>query len=342
MGFFKKSFSLLLFIFIFSNLVLNRLNARNRDKEKVCNNMTKATLQLNLRKRNLENLELEMAYYDKQLDIHSKRLILKTKDFLLQKELFKKVLVNTYRYGEFNYFLQLIKANSFSDFIYRFEAIRLILRHKHNILLRYLASYNNLQREIRVIKIKRQRKVLLLQKEKNEIEKLKKLISKFNFKLDKIREEEYLGNLASKEVSKASFLKASHSTGLFCFPTSGGKLVRNFLALRGKHYHKGVDIINKLGAPIYAVDFGVVTLMKADPLGYGYYIVISHGRGLATLYAHMYRSTVNVSLGQKVSKGQQIACIGNNGRSTTPHLHFEVHKSGKVINPLNFLTNVKK
>ena len=105
--------------------------------------------------------------------------------------------------------------------------------------------------------------------------------------------------------------------------------------------HEGVDIGAPEGTPIVAAADGVV--IKSGPAsGYGWVIVIDHGGGLTTVYGHMYHSTVVVSQGEAVSKGQKIASIGNNGRSTGPHLHFEVRMNGNSLDPLKYLrTNWK-
>jgi hypothetical protein len=101
-------------------------------------------------------------------------------------------------------------------------------------------------------------------------------------------------------------------------------------------HHQGIDIGKKKGAPILAAEEGNVIISQSS-IGYGWKIVIHHGDGLETLYAHMEEEDVNVSVGQHVQKGQTIAFIGNNGWSTGPHLYFEVHKNGKRIDPLLFL-----
>jgi murein DD-endopeptidase MepM/ murein hydrolase activator NlpD len=96
--------------------------------------------------------------------------------------------------------------------------------------------------------------------------------------------------------------------------------------------HEGIDIGAPLGTPILASDEGVVVESRVS-IGYGWIIVIDHGNGMQTLYAHMYPGNVKVRVGQKVSKGQVIALVGSNGWSTGPHLHFEVHKNGQLIDP---------
>ncbi len=91
------------------------------------------------------------------------------------------------------------------------------------------------------------------------------------------------------------------------------------------HGNNGVDLAGKLGSPILAAETGVVTVAKTGGynFGYGNYIIIKHSNGSETLYGHLQR--VNVSVGQSVSRGEQIANLGNTGNSTGPHLHFEVH-----------------
>lgn len=100
-------------------------------------------------------------------------------------------------------------------------------------------------------------------------------------------------------------------------------------------YHTGLDIAGPMGKPIVAAGGGRVVTAIRQGVGYGYHIIIDNGNGYQTLYAHM--SRLDVSVGQSVSRGQQIGLNGSTGRSTGPHVHFEVRKGGAMLNPLTFL-----
>ncbi|WP_044477351.1 M23 family metallopeptidase [Paenibacillus antibioticophila] len=99
-------------------------------------------------------------------------------------------------------------------------------------------------------------------------------------------------------------------------------------------FHAGIDIAGKTGDPIYAAGAGKVVTVASDS-SHGKYIVIEHPEGLESWYLHL--SKITVSEGDEVSKGQQIGKLGNTGRSTGPHLHFEILKKGKTIDPLPYL-----
>ena len=90
-----------------------------------------------------------------------------------------------------------------------------------------------------------------------------------------------------------------------------------------------------MGTPIYAAEDGVVQTAGWNAGGYGYYIIIDHGQGLATLYGHA--SKLLVTRGERVTRGQLIALMGSTGRSTGPHLHFEVRIGGRRVNPLTYI-----
>lgn len=94
--------------------------------------------------------------------------------------------------------------------------------------------------------------------------------------------------------------------------------------------HNGVDIAGYIGMPINATAAGVITISEART-GYGFVVEVNHGSGLITRYAHA--SSLIVSVGELVEKGQQIAVMGTTGRSTGPHVHYEVIKDGRQINP---------
>ena len=93
---------------------------------------------------------------------------------------------------------------------------------------------------------------------------------------------------------------------------------------------------NSYGQTIVAADAGVVSYVKKSNVGYGYHLEIDHGNGTTTLYAHT--SEILVQPGEKVFKGQPIALVGSTGDSTGAHLHFEIHKNGVAVNPLEYVT----
>ena len=101
--------------------------------------------------------------------------------------------------------------------------------------------------------------------------------------------------------------------------------------------HYGMDFSAKIGTEIYATGDGVISKVKRSKRGYGNYVKINHGFGYETLYAHM--SKYIVKKGQKVKRGEVIGYVGNTGISTAPHLHYEVRKDNKKINPVNFYYN---
>jgi murein DD-endopeptidase MepM/ murein hydrolase activator NlpD len=101
--------------------------------------------------------------------------------------------------------------------------------------------------------------------------------------------------------------------------------------------HTGMDFSAQKGTEIYATGEGKVIEVERSRRGYGNHVVIDHGYGYTTLYAHM--SNFNVRRGQEVRRGEVIGYIGNTGTSVAPHLHYEVIKSGNKVNPINYYFN---
>lgn len=113
---------------------------------------------------------------------------------------------------------------------------------------------------------------------------------------------------------------------------------RNDPVYRGKTaFHDGVDLATFLGNPIYCSGDGVVVMVKYSKArtGYGNEVMIDHGFGYKTRYAHMH--TIDVEKGQKIVRGEKIGTVGNTGKSTGPHLHYEVIYKGKTTNPSAFM-----
>jgi murein DD-endopeptidase MepM/ murein hydrolase activator NlpD len=102
-------------------------------------------------------------------------------------------------------------------------------------------------------------------------------------------------------------------------------------------FHAGLDFAAPQGSPIYATANGVVTLAGNTGNGYGNHVIIDHGFNYETLYGHMYR--IKVTNGQKIRRGEVIGWVGSTGKSTGPHLHYEVHKNGQKVDPIYFFYN---
>jgi murein DD-endopeptidase MepM/ murein hydrolase activator NlpD len=117
----------------------------------------------------------------------------------------------------------------------------------------------------------------------------------------------------------------------------GGR--RNPFGGRGYEYHEGQDIDAVHGAPVQAAASGKVTIAGRQR-GYGNVVYVDHGAGLSTRYGHL--SQINVAVGQTVARGQTIGLVGSTGRSTGPHLHYEVRINNQVVNPLNYLPGTEK
>jgi murein DD-endopeptidase MepM/ murein hydrolase activator NlpD len=144
--------------------------------------------------------------------------------------------------------------------------------------------------------------------------------------------------LAQQQANKGRQIK---SAGSWAWPVPSSQTVTSGYGMRWGSLHAGVDIAAPVGAPIVAVDNGIV-LFAGVASGFGHWVVIQHANGLMSVYGHMYGNQIFVSVGQEVKRGQQIAAVGSDGQSTGPHLHFSVATgiSGsrmKYIDPSSYL-----
>lgn len=150
----------------------------------------------------------------------------------------------------------------------------------------------------------------------------------------------------SKSYDEVSHLAKNKETWLKCIPAiqpilnKDLKLVASFYGYRMDPvyktmiHHDGIDFAAPIGTAIFATGDGVVEVVDYNNGGYGYEVIINHGFGYKTRYAHL--SKMLVSAGQKVKRGEIIARVGNTGKSVGSHLHYEVLKNGAAIDPINF------
>lgn len=161
-------------------------------------------------------------------------------------------------------------------------------------------------------------------------------------KIDELSRRLYIQSMSFDELAKMSKNKDLY---LKCIPaiqpisnknlksTASGYGWRIDPIYGTSRFHSGMDFSANIGTAVYATGDGTVVKSGWEK-GYGNLIIINHGFGYQTWYAHLSKSLVRA--GQKVVRGEEIGKVGNTGKSTGPHLHYEVHVKGKVVNPINY------
>ncbi len=153
---------------------------------------------------------------------------------------------------------------------------------------------------------------------------------------DLMKAPEFTGLFSSLALDVEGMGTPIVGSGQFMYPTISTTISAGYPYYQDGSYHGGIDFPVPTGSNVFAVDDGVVSTVRMLDNSYGYYIIISHGNGLSTLYGH--NSKLLVEEGQTVRKGDVIALSGSTGNSTGPHCHFEVRLAGNRVNPFGYLS----
>lgn len=331
-----------------------------REKKQTLADREQALAKLEHTKKKLTKLNEQLYETEVQLERSRHNLDQIKRRIQLHKENYKNRIRRMYQQGEMFYIDSLVKADSIGEFLHRLEVIRLLAKRDEQMLQQYEIDKQKAERERKKIAslLEQQRQQSIKAKEAHS--KLKAEFKKYEAHIaDLDRQQDHLEKLNEKDqaairalVAKAARERQKNeqnkqkrtdgkvTAGKFLWPVKGGRLTSGY----GMRYHPirkvytlhaGIDIAAPMGTPIYAAADGEV-IESRPARGYGYIIVIYHGGGISTMYAHMYPQDVVVRPGQKVKRGQRIAAVGNNGYSTGPHLHLELFKQGKPVNPLPY------
>jgi murein DD-endopeptidase MepM/ murein hydrolase activator NlpD len=141
-------------------------------------------------------------------------------------------------------------------------------------------------------------------------------------------------------ATKLIELPTLSDTPAWTWPVPSGRISSYFGASRRNRQHQGLDIIAKRGEAVLAARAGRVTYSGSSMRGYGQTIIINHGDGMSSLYAH--NSKLLVRLGQRVDRGQTIALVGKTGNASTEHCHLEIRKHQVAVDPLRFMSTTHK
>ncbi|MBF2065468.1 MAG: peptidoglycan DD-metalloendopeptidase family protein [Calothrix sp. C42_A2020_038] len=256
----------------------------------------------------------------------------------------------------------LLQSRSINDFLSRRRHLKMVYQADQQILAKLTEEANRIiEQKTAVEQAKNEinliRQQLLVQKSdyQSQAASQEELIQRLNN--DRLalaaaetqleQDSQAIGNLIQEKITAAKAREAAakalskrftEGTGIFGFPSnapiSSPFGYRNHPVLGYRRLHTGIDFAGAYGSPIRAADAGTV-IFAGWYGGYGNAIIISHGKGITTLYGHC--SQLFVSEGQTVQRGQHIAAVGSTGLSTGPHLHFEVRRDGTPTDPAAYL-----
>lgn len=278
----------------------------------------------------------------------------------VQREIFKTRIRAMEENGVASYFQIIFGARDFADMLFRIDAVNEIMKRDQSIYDTLLAAERATlaaRAEIEATRAEEEnvKGELVAAKEELYSQQLdaEALIARLQSDIasyteyyeqqQREREQIYKDIIEMEEELKK--LEMVRGTGVFMWPAQyRGSVTSKFgwrvhPILKTSKYHAGIDIGGQgYGAEIYAADTGtVVTSDKSDT--YGNYVVINHGNGYTTLYAHM--QSRNVKAGDRVTKGDVIGWVGSTGLSNGPHLHFEIWQNGTRIDPTKYYSNLE-
>ena len=231
-------------------------------------------------------------------------------------------LVTIYKDGNVNYLEVLFQSEDFSDFLTRFEYLSYITKRDKNLV----EEVKSVKAQLETQKATLEQQLASLNALKSEEEGVKALLEE-----QQSQQESVYAELEKDEAAIKETIAAMQATSDEITSNYGG---RSYPLDGSYNYHLGTDIGASYGTPVVSYQAGTV-LIASYHWSYGNYVVVDHGNGLSTLYAHM--SALTVSAGQSVSAGQQVGLVGSTGSSTGPHLHFEVRINGSNVDPAPYL-----
>ena len=268
-----------------------------------------------------------------------------------QNKILHKRIRDIYKNGQINYLDVLLGAQDFSDFANRFDLLKKVLAHDVGLLQRTKADREAVAKTKAQLMGDREKIAALRQTAavtKGQVESRR---NERKNVLDAATYERETAERAYRELMdtsrqieglikriQAGDKNVTGNTGAMIWPVSA-QITSNFgwrvhPIFGTQRMHTGIDLGADYGDAVRAADGG--TVIHSDWMGgYGKTIIIDHGNGISTLYAH--NSALLVEEGQAVSKGQVVSRVGSTGYSTGPHLHFEVRQGGSPVNPLNYL-----
>ncbi len=334
--------------------ILKNLKTTKNDLQRYVNQIDTSINELQIETTHLEATQKEL---EGTIEVTTKQLEDAKKAQQSQYDSMKTRIQMVYESGNKRYLDILLSAASMTDMLNKTEYVSQVSLYDYNILKQLknakelvanlkqklesdLKNNEELQREIAA-----QRKTMeqISEEKKAQIEQYNISIASQEAEVQKYMQAEAEAEniiLAAEQAATNYSTTTQYTGGQFTWPVPGYYEISSYFGVRtspvagASTNHKGIDIKCDTGVPVVAAADGTVIVATYN-YAEGNYVVIDHGGGVVTLYMH--NSSLNVSVGESVAAGQQIACAGSTGVSTGPHCHFGVRVNGTYVDPLTYL-----
>lgn len=316
----------------------------------------------------LDDLDAQQRSTQRKLWWNTIQLDAAKKTLALHDAMLKRRLVDVYEHGDLGYVSVLLASTSFSDFVERWQDLRLLIEANERAVRARKAAESKVaaaQSDLESVQLTLEQQSQAQQRAQNQLDTLAQerrnlvavadaarqnvanqvaqmedLSASEEAELERMIRERQAELAAARAAARraAGIVGPETAPGQLAWPVTG--TITSPFGMRpnpfggGAEFHQGLDIAAPMGTTVTAAASGVV-LSAGWYGGYGNYILIDHGGGMSTGYGHL--SQIFVSSGQQVQKGQAIGAVGSTGMSTGPHLHFEVRIGGKPTDPAAYL-----
>lgn len=331
-------------------VIKNEIKVKTEQQKSVAAEIEKLQQEIDKTEEEISATEKDIQATQKKIEVATQELAEAEANIEQKQDLLGNRLAVMYKNGNIGYFEVLLSSKSFPELLSNLDMLKLIVQHDVD-LLKYLEEQRNIIEDKKVQLETQKNHLLALQSQMKE-KKQQLVVSRS--KQDEIRksliqDQKALEAELDKMEKQAKELEAEliklaspgeYIGGVLRWPVPGHSRIsspfgnRLHPILKVNRFHTGIDIPAPTGTTIIAAGNG--TVKHAGDLGsYGRTVIIDHGGGTMTLYAH--NSKLLVSVGQTVTSGQKIAQAGSTGMSTGSHLHFEVRENGKYVDPLPYV-----
>ncbi len=342
----------------------SQLEASNAQVEIIQSDISSLSAEIATLNEEITSQELEVELLRKQKEELEKtiqeaenKLESATEKYTEQKKLLEQRLVASYKTGETTYLDVLLQSSSLSEFISNYYMIEQMVDNDNKMLTDISKKKEEL--ELASVELKKQKKQLSETVTESEnkavsLENMRVINNSYISQLSK-EEAQYTKDIINMQTEikkvEAEILEAANLNigfdyvgGEMAWPVPGYTRISSKFGMRTHpitgiyKLHTGVDLAAPQGVPFVAANDGVV-VKAGKNAAYGNMVMINHGGGVSTLYAH--GSKILVEVGQNVKRGDPVLNVGSTGYSTGPHAHFEVRINGEYVDPIPYITTTK-